>query len=83
MTEPHHFHSLPDPIVDYLRGLQASADVIDAIIANNDGSADTRDSMTRNVSHIHIMCQKSELEQSDLTTYMGAAERGLAWLAQN
>ena len=68
---------------EHLRGLQDSADLIDALIDADDRSAEQRDTMDRNVRHIHIMCAMPHLQDSgaDLTPYTDAAHRGAAWLA--
>jgi hypothetical protein len=79
-TEPQFS---PEDTAEHLRGLQASADLIDALIAANDRSAEQRDTMDRNVRHIGIMCAMPHLQEcgADLTPYTDAAHRGAAWLA--
>ena len=68
---------------EHLRGLQDSADLIDALIAADDRSDEQRDTMDRNVRHIHIMCAMQHIKDSgaDLMPYTDAAHRGAAWLA--
>jgi hypothetical protein len=75
----------PEDTAEHLAGLQASADVIDALISESDGSNGERDMMDRNVRHIHIMCAMDHLKccGTDLKPYTDAAARGSAWLAQN
>ena len=70
---------------DNLKGLQDSVDLIDALIAAGDRSEEQRDTMDRNVQHIHIMCAMDHLKccGTDLKPYTDAAARGAAWLAQN
>jgi hypothetical protein len=73
----------PEDTAEHLRGLQASADLIDALIAAGVKDAETRDTMDRNVRHIGIMCAMPHLQEcgADLTPYTDAAHRGAAWLA--
>jgi hypothetical protein len=79
----HHF--TPEDTAEHLRGLQASADLIDALIAEGNDGDEQRDTMDRNVRHIHIMCAMDHLKccGTDLKPYTDAAARGSAWLAQN
>ena len=73
----------PEDTAEHLRGLQDSADLIDALIAAGVKDAETRDTMDRNVRHIHIMCAMQHIKDSgaDLMPYTDAAHRGAAWLA--
>lgn len=75
----------PEDTQRSLSALQNSVDLIDALIAANDRSDEQRDTMDRNVRHIHIMCAKDHIKDSgaDLTSFADAAARGAAWLAQN
>ena len=68
---------------EHLRGLQASADLIDAIIEADDRSDEQRDTMDRNVRHIGIMCAMQHIRESgaDLKPFTDAQHRGAAWLA--
>jgi hypothetical protein len=68
-----------------LSALQDSVNLIDALIEANDRSDEQRDTMDRNVRHIHIMCAMDHLKccGTDLKPYTDAAARGSAWLAQN
>jgi len=79
----HHFTEADT--AEHLRGLQDSADLIDALIAEGINGDEQRDTMDRNVRHIYIMCAMPHLKDSgtDLTPYTDAAARGSAWLAQN
>jgi hypothetical protein len=73
----------PEDTAEHLRGLQASADLIDTLIDADDRSDEQRDTMDRNVRHIGIMCALPHLQDSgaDLKPYTDAAHRGAAWLA--
>jgi hypothetical protein len=78
----HHTFT-PEDTEEHLRGLQDSADLINALIDADDRSDEQRDTMDRNVRHIHIMCAMDHLKDSgaDLKPYTDAAHRGAAWLA--
>jgi hypothetical protein len=67
----------------HLSALQDSVNLIDALIDADDRSDEQRDTMDRNVRHIHIMCAKPHILQcgADLTPFTDAAARGAAWLA--
>ena len=73
----------PEDTAEHLRGLQDSADLIDALIDADDRSDEQRDTMDRNVRHIGIMCAMQHLQDcgADLTPFTDAAHRGAAWLA--
>ena len=74
----------PEDTAEHLRGLQASADLIDALIAAGDESDEQRDTMDRNVRHIGIMCAMQHVQDSgaDLTPFIDAAHRGAAWIVE-
>lgn len=83
LPEPaHEHHFTPEDTAEHLRGLQASADLIDALIAEGVHNAETHDCADRNVRHIGIMCAMHHLQccGSDLSPYKEAQSRGLAWM---
>jgi hypothetical protein len=83
MTDDTFTTFTPEDTAEHLRGLQASADLIDALIEAGVNDAETRDTMDRNVRHIGIMCAMQHIKDSgaDLKPYTDAAHRGAAWLA--
>lgn len=83
MTEPHEHQFTPEDTQEHLRGLQASVDLIDLLIAQGIHTAETHDTMDRNVSHIGIMCALPHICTcgSDLSPFTAAANRGAAWMA--
>ena len=80
MTDTTDHQFTPEDTAEHLRGLQSSADLIDALIAAGDRSDEQRDTMDRNVRHIGIMCAMPHLAGEDLEPYEAAAARGSAWL---
>ena len=81
MESTHTFSE--EDTMQHIKGLQASADLIDRLIADGVKNDETRDTMDRNVRHIGIMCAMDHVQccGSDLTPYTAAQHRGAAWLA--
>ena len=83
MTNPDNHQFSPEATAEHIRGLQASADLIDSLIAAGVKDAETMDCMDRNVRHIGIMCAMDHVQccGEDLTPFTDAQHRGAAWLA--
>jgi hypothetical protein len=80
MESTHTFSE--EDTAQHIRGLQDSADLIDRLITDGVKDDETRDTMDRNVRHIGIMCAMDHVQccGADLTPYMDAQHRGVAWL---
>ena len=76
----HHF--TPEDTAEHIRGLQASADLLDTLIAEGVHNQYTHDSADRNVRHIGIMCAMDHVQccGTDLTPFTDAQTRGLEWM---
>lgn len=83
MTDTNEHRFSPEATAEHLRGLQDSADLIDALIAAGVQDSETMDTMDRNVRHIGIMCAMDHLKDcgEDLTPFTDAQARGAAWMA--
>ena len=80
-TSDHNFTS--DDVAEHLRALEASARLIDFVIASGNRTDNDLNAVNINVRHIGIMRAMPHLAGNDLTPYTDAASRGSAWLAQD
>lgn len=75
-------HFTEEHVAEHLNGISDSAALIRKLIAGGDMSDESGDCMDRNIKHIHIMCSMPHVRDSgaDLSTFMDAADAGVAWL---
>lgn len=75
-------HFTEEHVAEHLKGISDSAALIRKLIAGGDMSDESVDCMDRNIKHIYIMCGMPHVRDSgaDLSTFMSAADAGVAWL---
>ena len=72
-----------EEVEKHVRGLDASAELIRKLIADNQKTPENLDTMSRNVRHLQIMMAFDSIKNSewDLTDYDAAIAEGNAWMA--
>jgi hypothetical protein len=72
-----------EEVEKHVKGLDASVEVINKLLADNEKTEENKDTMSRNTRHIRIMLAFDSIANSDwdLTAYETAASAGEAWLA--
>lgn len=72
----------PETIQEHLNGLQASADLIAKLIADDEKIEETLATMDRNIRHLEIMMAMDHIKNSNtnLAPFIAAKDSGKAWM---